>query len=205
MKKWAKRRIVSLNKHKFTLLALAGSAGIGAITFLMLFGFDVLNVTNVAWLRQGNDLNQHFLGWQFFRKSDWGFPIGMVQDMAYPMTISITYLDSIPLAALFFKALDPILPSTFQYIGLWAFGSYVLQGFFGGLIARRFTKNIPLILLVASFFVISPILFSRTFVHTALASHWVILAALAMVAYYSKLRASKHALILLSLLFICAA
>ena len=88
---------------------------VGVVTFLLLYGVAVLNPVNVNWLRHSNDLeglwdlSQHYLGWVAYRKTPWTFPIGMTEGItAEP--ISVVYTDSIPLFALFFKALSPLLP-----------------------------------------------------------------------------------------------
>ena len=35
---------------------------IGAVLFVLIYGFSVLNVTNDAWLMTGKDLQQHYIG-----------------------------------------------------------------------------------------------------------------------------------------------
>lgn len=61
-------------KHKIGLLTVL-SGLIGAIVFIIIYGIEVLNVTNDAWLCNSEDLTQHYLGWVFFRDSNWTFPI----------------------------------------------------------------------------------------------------------------------------------
>ena len=63
----------------FTLIA----ALIGIITFIAIYGIEVINVENTSWLNlsedkwlhSNGDLTQHYYGWVFFRNSDWSFPI----------------------------------------------------------------------------------------------------------------------------------
>ena len=43
---------------------------IGAIFFIAIYGFGVLNVTNDSWLLTGRDLQQHYIGWKYYRASD---------------------------------------------------------------------------------------------------------------------------------------
>ena len=43
---------------------------LGALFFVVIYGFDVLNVCNDAWLLTGRDLQQHYIGWKFFRNAD---------------------------------------------------------------------------------------------------------------------------------------
>ena len=40
---------------------------IGAVLFVAIYGFGVLNVTNDAWLLTGKDLQQHYIGWKYYR------------------------------------------------------------------------------------------------------------------------------------------
>lgn len=45
----------------------------GMAAFVMIYGIKILDVTYDAWLLNGGDLSQHYLGWCFFRESDWCF------------------------------------------------------------------------------------------------------------------------------------
>lgn len=39
-----------------------------------IYGFDILNPTNVSWLLKGDSFQAH-IGWEFFRYTPWTFPI----------------------------------------------------------------------------------------------------------------------------------
>ncbi len=155
---------------------------LGSLVFVCIYGLSVVNVTNVAWLTDSSqaeglwDLTQHYLGWVFYRKSPWHFPLGLVEGL-YSQPVSIVYTDSIPLFALIFKILSPLLPTNFQYFGLFELLSYALMGGFGALFVRAFSKRGGICLLSALFFVVSPVMLKRTFYHTALSAHFLILAA----------------------------
>lgn len=155
---------------------------LGSLVFVCIYGLAVVNVTNVAWLTDSSqaeglwDLTQHYLGWVFYRKSPWHFPLGLVEGL-YSQPVSIVYTDSIPLFALFFKMLSPLLPANFQYFGLFELLSYALMGGFGTLFVRAFSKKGGICLLSSLFFVLSPVMLKRTFYHTALSAHFLILAA----------------------------
>ena len=95
----------------------------------------------------------------------------------WPVGSSVALTDSIPLTALTFKLLDPVLPPVFQYIGLWLVACYALQGLFGALLMQLATPRPVLQGLGAVFFVLSPPFIVR-FGHEALTAHWVLLAAL---------------------------
>ncbi|MCR4797753.1 MAG: DUF6311 domain-containing protein [Lachnospiraceae bacterium] len=161
---------------------------VGVVTFLLLYGVAVLNPVNVNWLRHSNDLeglwdlSQHYLGWVAYRNSPWTFPIGMTEGItAEP--ISVVYTDSIPLFALFFKVISPLLPESFQYFGLFELLCYGLTGGFGALISARFAHHPLLSFASALFFVTSPVLTKRVFYHSALSAHFLILAALCLWMY----------------------
>lgn len=161
---------------------------IGSIIFIGIYGISILDVTNDTWLLDSSkteqlwDLTQHYLGWIFYRNSEWHFPLGLV-DGLYSESVSIAYTDSIPLFAFIFKLLSPILPETFQYFGIFGLICYALMGGFGALITRKFTDSIWVNLCSSSLFVMAPCLLKRMFYHTALSAHFLILAAFCLWLY----------------------
>lgn len=140
-------------------------------------------MTYDTWLLQdASDLTQHYIGWQFFRQSKWQFPLGLIQNI-FMNDVSVIYTDSIPIFALVFKLLSPLLPETFQYFGLWGLLSFSLQVGIAAVILQKYVKKLIISICGASFFAIVPIVVWRMFGHTALASHWLILLAIALFAY----------------------
>lgn len=172
----------SITKKQVLLLFIAGSF-IGGVIFILCYGVNVLHVTNDAWLLAGGDLNQHYLGWKYYRKSPWHFPIGMIDGLVYPDQLCVIFTDSIPLFAIFFKILSPILPETFQYFGLWGIMTFCLMGGISAVIIRKSTKNIWFCIIGSVFFSYSPYVFHRMYGHTALAGNWLILAAIGLWLY----------------------
>ncbi len=152
-------------------------AFIGALTFLLIHGYAVLDPTYISWTLYGDPAKQ-FLGWHFFRSEPWALPLGTLRSYLYPDETSIVYTVSIPIIALPLKLLSPVLPEIFQYRGPWILLSYILQGLFAALLLQRFSRNPVLVSLGVVFFVLSPIIFRRTYAHTSLTSHWLLLAAL---------------------------
>lgn len=179
---------------------------IGVVIFLLQYGVDVLSFTNVKWLTHSGDLEglwdltQHYYGWVVYRQSPWSFPIGLLQGITCE-PISVAYTDSVPLFAIFFKMLSPILPTDFQYFGLFEIICYALMGAFGSLITHKFTKNIINNSISAVLFVISPVLLKRTFYHSALSAHFLIIAAICLWIYQDELK-DRTKIILWSLLCI---
>lgn len=165
--------------------ALAAAA-LGALTFVLLYGVRVLDPFNDAWLlTRGSDPAAQYLGWVFYRHSSWRLPyLGMNYSVLYPHRISVVFSDALPLFAVPFKLLSPLLPDRFQYLGWWGILCFALQGFWGQkCIARIGRAESSMLksaasLLGAQTLVLFPVLTARMFNHTALAGNWLILAAL---------------------------
>lgn len=136
-----------------------------------------LNPTNLTWL--DGDPTQYQAGFEFLRhQKGWNFPITYVSSLGFPLGVSIAYLDSIPPLAVLGALLSPILPTNFQYLGLFAALCHALQFFFGALLVSRFTSDRRVSVLSGFLFIIAPPLIWRLHGHYALMSHWVILASL---------------------------
>ncbi|WP_252221719.1 MULTISPECIES: DUF6311 domain-containing protein [unclassified Clostridium] len=175
---------------------------LGAITFISIYGVRVLNVTYDSWLMEGGDLTQHYIGWKFFRTSQWTFPFGLIDGLVYPYKVSILYMDAIPIFALIFKILSPFLPTTFQYFGIWGIFSFMLQGGIATLIVRKFTKSNLICIGSSMFFLLSPIMIFRMFGHEALGSHWLILLSIYLFINKNNIKSFKKNIALWSMLSI---
>lgn len=144
---------------------------------LNLIGLLAVDPYNTVWQFNQHDPSTHFIGWEFFRHEPWSLPLGKIRSYLYPEGTSVVFTDSIPLAAIVLKLFNPILPSSFQYFGIWRLVSYALQGLFGYLLLARVTKYEWTALAGSVLFIIAPIFNSRID-HAALQSHWLILCAL---------------------------
>jgi hypothetical protein len=149
---------------------------IGVVAFASSLGFALVDPRFIDWVMYG-DLRIHFLGWHTYRGAPWQWPIGANPFFGYPVGTSVALTDSLPLMAAAFKAIDPLLPTRFQYIGLWLLLCFVLQGVFGALLMRVLTPRVPAQALGSTLFVLAPVLIHRTG-HPALTAHWLLLAAL---------------------------
>lgn len=149
----------------------------GTLVFFLAIGPQALNPQNIAWLEQG-DPATHYLGWEFFRRSPWTFPLGLNPFYGLELSNSIIFSDSNPLLALLFKPFSAWLPDTFQYFGLWLLVCCVLQAWFGWKLLGLMTGNPLIRLLGAGLLVFSPPMFLRMGGHLSLAGHFLILAAL---------------------------
>ena len=166
-------------RRTITLFFLGGLLGIAV--FLLVYGIAPLDVTTDACCRGVDiekDIQQHYAGWLFYRQSDVEFPLCITRAINAPDGLSVAYTDSIPLFAALFRLVSPLLPSTFQYFGLFAFVAFFLQGAFGALLTGLFTQGVLLPLLGDLLFVTSPVLFERAIRHTALGAQFFVLAAL---------------------------
>lgn len=195
-------RGISLEKQYFYKKKFVFISGclIGALIFICIYGIKVLDFTYDGWLMTGGDLSQHYMGWRIFRKSGWNFPIGLMDGATYPFKVSTIYMDTIPIFAITFKIISPILPETFQYFGLWGIMSFMLQGGIAALIIEKVSKNVSLCILSSLFFIVQPIVISRMFAHTALAGQWIILLAIYMYIELDEQYSIKNKMLIWALL-----
>ena len=159
-------------------------AVLAAVVFCCIYGVNILNPGYTDWLVTGGDLSQHYLGWVAYRYSSWHFPIGLTDRLAYPAYTSVIFTDSIPLFAVVFKILSPVLPENFQYFGFWGITCFALQGIFSARIIKRVTENRIAIVLGSLLAVIMPTVFFRLYGHEALAGQWLIVFVLDLLFAY---------------------
>lgn len=166
------RKLAVKNWH-YSLIAATG-----ALIFCIIYGLKPLIPTNIEWLLQDGDLGQHYLGWVAYRNSSWSFPIGLMDTLSYPQHVSVIFTDSIPALAIIFKTISFLLPTNFQYFGLYGIICFILQGIISAKIFSHYIEHKLYISLASILIIFTPQLFARMFAHTALASHWLILLAL---------------------------
>ncbi len=156
----------------------------GVLLFWITYGFKIVNPEYDSWvLASGGDLSQHYLGWLYFRKTPWTFPLGLTDGMSSDGMISCMYTDSIPLLAVFFKILSPCLPETFQYVGIWELMCYILMGGFSSLLIRRFSTNPVYCVLSSVFFISAPTILTRVLHHEALSGQWILIIGILLWTY----------------------
>lgn len=172
------------SNEKFKTAAIG--AFVGFLVFILIYGFAPLNPVNENFVLTGyleKDVAQHYAGWKLYRNSPWDFPLGVGELIEEPYGNSVSYTDSIPLFAIFFKMLSPVLPHTFQYFGIFVALCFILQGVFGALLVSLFTDCYFYCSLGAAFLSLAPVLVERAFRHCALTAQFLIIAAL---YYYFK-------------------
>lgn len=194
-----------MKSKKHLYITAFGGGFIGCILFISIYGFAVLNVTNVDWiLNAGGDLTQSYYGWRFFRGSEWHWPIGLMDNIAYPELTSIIYVDSVPLFNVIFKALSGILPETFQFFGLWGLLSFALSGTLGGILIYQLTNAMTFSIVGSILFSFNNIVLQRLYTHTALAANWlIILCLVGILSCVNDCSVRKHACWWGGMFFLC--
>lgn len=153
-----------------------GAALLGLVWYLHLGGGVTLNPLHTTWLFDGDWL-QHWLGWLFFRREPWTFPIGTMASLPYPVGTMIGFTDSNPLVSILLKPFSAWLPAEVQFIGPWLAGCFMLQGYLGALLTSTVTDDAGQQLLGGYLFALSPVLAVRIG-HDTLCAHWLILGLL---------------------------
>jgi hypothetical protein len=179
--------------------ALAACLLATAWFFYLGFG-ETLNPAHIAWMFR-SDWAAYLWGFEFYRNSDWHFPLGSTPELFYPSGTSVGFTDANPWLGVLFKLLSPILPIDFQYSGLWFLLCFVLQAWFGVRIAATMTDDKVRQALGGALFAFTPILPARS-AHVAIsamffvtAGVWLHLKRLASRA--EALRTARTALLLL--------
>jgi hypothetical protein len=158
-------------------LGPALSVLLGVLAFLLMTGGGIVLPHHTAWLMRG-DAGTAFLGWQFFRHTPLvQLPLGANPKYGLELASSVVYSDSLPLFAIGFKPLSPLLPAEFQYFGLWLLLCFVAQSFFAYKLLNRVTGDRRLALVGAGFFALAPPFIARG-AHLALCGQWVLVAGL---------------------------
>lgn len=165
---------------------------IGVLVFLILFGTESLSILDNRLFSRG-DPGEHYIGWRFFRDSDWQILPGLMNRIDHPYSVSVIFTDSLPLMAVIFKLFKGILPREFNYLGLWTVFSFFMQGAAAAMILGLYTgdgsdKDVSddggysgfvfsdlLVIIGSVFFVLTPAFVIRAFWHTTLTSHFLIL------------------------------
>ena len=154
-------------------------AVIGALVFIAFFGIQLINPTNTDWIFTNlGDVAQHHLGWVYYRHTPWTFPICMTDGISSDGMISCMYTDSIPLFAIIFKLLSPVLPENFQYIGLWGVICFALNGGFGASLLKRIEPNLCFTTIGSLFFSVFAPSLNRIHQHNSLGASWLVMLAL---------------------------
>lgn len=179
-------------EKKELLFIMTAGCLLGILCFAMVYGLKIVNPTYDAWIFSGDiDLQQHYVGFCHFRNTPWKFPIGLIDSLSVPYSMSIVYTDSIPIFALIFKLFSNVLPLHFQYFGLFGLMSFMLMGALSPVLIRRFCGNKIVCVGGSLFFILSYPVLQRMFYHTALSAQWIIVLSL-IVWFYTDINDRKQ-------------
>lgn len=173
--------LLKKNKRKNTALDFTLGALLGLAVFGLIYGFSTLNVQYDSWIFAGyieEDIIQSYGGWMYFRNAAWSMPLGVANNISRPIGMSVAFTDGVPLLEVILKIFAPILPATFQYFGWYNLFNFIMMGGFSFLLVRGFKLGRIYSAIASLLFLTAPIFLERSFRHSALASQWLILAAL---------------------------
>jgi hypothetical protein len=166
-----------LNPNGILGLAVAALLGLGFA--LWLYKYPMLRGTAPFWWRDNSDITQYVAGFNAFVHEPWHWPLLRIASLNAPDGTLATFLDTIPLYAMFLKLVHPGAGYWNPY-GLWIALCFTLQGASAWWICREakvrnWAALVALALLLAAF----PTL-TRRIPHTGLMSQWLLLFGLAV-------------------------
>jgi hypothetical protein len=171
---------MTLRSHPAVPCLLAALFGVGVC--LQIYGMDFITGASAFWQAPHADQLQALTGWYGYRFDAWRFPLFEVKTLRYPQGANIIFTDSIPLLALLFKPLAPLLPERFHYFGWWMALCFVLQPVAAVCAFWAWGVRSKLALAAAAVFVLSTPAWLVRHNHLALCGHFLVLFAIALYA-----------------------
>ena len=167
--------IYRLKKH--SQLWIPALLGISA--FILVTGGKILWPSNINWLFLHGDMADGLFAWQYFRHTAiLQSPLGANYPYGMGMGGSIVYAEPLFIFAFPFKILSNLLPTPFQYTGLWILLCFIFQAIFSWKLLEKITRNLWLKSLGSIFFILAPPLLWRLHGHPQFLGQWLILAAI---------------------------
>lgn len=158
---------------------LAACAALGLVAVLLQLPAAHLLGYGAFW--QHGDPGAHSSALHLYLSDVWHWPPLFTTALNYPEGINIAFADVIPLMALPMKALGVSPETPGRFFGGWVILAFCLQGLSAGVLLRSAgLRSLPLLLVGAAFFTLSPSMMFRVNAHTALTSHFLLLLALAV-------------------------
>lgn len=146
---------------------------------LWLYEYPVLRGTSPFWWRENGDITQYLAGFNAFVHEPWHWPLLRITSLNTPEGTYATFLDTIPLYAMFLKVVHPGAGYWNPY-GLWITLCFTLQGVGAWWICREArVRSWPVLVAMALLLACFPAL-TRRIPHTSLMSQWLLLFALAL-------------------------
>lgn len=161
-------------------LAYAGACVLAICFFFLTYPHPLGFLAGNGGYFEVGDQPQHITGWLLFAKDAWRWPLLKTQLIDPPNGAHIALMDSIPLAALFFKPFQALLPENFHYLGLWHLLNKVLMACGAVFLLRSLRQtNILVALAGACLALLMPAAMTRI-MHTALGTQGLLLVALGL-------------------------
>jgi len=161
-----------------TALWAGAAVAIGVLNTLSLMGFSGVDPRNIAWLR--GDAATYYIAWAAYRaETTWRWPLTWTDRLGYPLGVSMSWFDPVPIMAVLLRPLSPLLPAPFQYLGLYTTIAFILQAWFSLRLAACLFAGRALFTLATALLVVgAPIVTMRVISHYAVGSHWLMIACL---------------------------
>lgn len=190
--------MTSLGKKSFYIPII-----LGVTFFCLVVGIGPLDPHNLSWIFGRFDPPKDYLGWAFYRNTPWTSPIGANPNYGIDIGSSIVYSDSVPIMAIFFKLLSPLLGMPFQYFGIWLLICFILQAWFSWKIISLFSNKSLNILFGSALLAFAPPMLWRidtpSGMQAGLVAHFLILAALYLSLRRTQQRTTLYWTLLLSI------
>ena len=184
-----------------------GNSGLitAIVYFLSIFDIAFIIEGNL-WLSNRGDASRHLIGLRYFVRNEWHFPLFHVSTLGHPQGTNIIFTDSIPLVALIFKLLTPLVPPDFHPFGLWIVVCYLLLAHAFSSLLYHFGHR-TLIAAVAGglFAVMTPFFMERLLrQQAALCGHFLVVYALVLYFKVADSQKTQRHFLLFTLLLVVA-
>ncbi len=187
----------SKNTEIFLIFAITWF--IHAIIFIFLYTTRSLNIAYTDWMMDGSDLGVEYFGTLFFLRSDWHFPIGLMEDLSFGSQ-SIVYYDALPGVSIILKLFRNILPDNFQFYGIYSLCVFAFQGSLGACCIYKFIKSKFACITGSFLFSMQMAFLSHIFKQIPLSSHWIVLCTFLITLYYEQMSPKKRAVCIAGIL-----
>ena len=150
---------------------------LGSAAFILVTGGKILWPSNIDWLSDGDQI-EALCAWEFFRYTPvFQNPLGANYPYGMGLGGSVIYGEPLLIFAFPFKLFSNLLPTPFQYGGIWILLCFILQAIFSWKLLEKITANQWLKSLGSIFFVLSPAFLARC-TAGAFFGQWLILAGM---------------------------
>lgn len=151
-------------------------AALAFALFGIFFHWQILDISNVAWLLRGTDNGENALGLHAWLHDP---APGLLHTrlLNAPEGVGLLFTDSNPLLSTLVFPFRGLLPADAQLIGWWLLACLFLQLLFAWLLLRRHAPNALALWCGVLLLAALPTLFNRI-VHVNLMAHWLILWSL---------------------------